>query len=84
MPKSHKLFGEIFFLDVIFDFTKNNFKSKKFAVYQALKIRKCEYFELLNNINIRYLKVTLRKLFSCPYINNEDKKKLKINFIKFV
>ena len=59
MPKSHKLFGEIFFLDVIFDFTKNNFKSKKFAVYQAFYIRKCEYFESLNNINIRYLKVII-------------------------
>ena len=80
MPKSHKLFGETFFLDVIFDFTRNDYKSKKFAVYQAMHIRNCKFFKSLNEINIEYLKKTLNKLLFCPYINNDDKKKLKNNF----
>ena len=80
MPNSHKLFGEIFFLDVIFDFTKNDFTSKKFAVYQAIKLRNCKFFESRNEINISYLKITLKKLLSCPYINNSDKINLKIIF----
>jgi len=77
MPNSHKLFGETFLLDVIFDFTQNDFKSKKFAVYQAIKLRYTKYYKSLNEFNIRYLKLTLKKLLSCSYINISDKKKLK-------
>jgi hypothetical protein len=80
MPYSYKLFGETFFLDVIFDFTYNDSKSKKFAVYQAIHIRYSKFFKSLNEINIRYLQKTLNKLLSCPYINNKDKKILKIIF----
>jgi glycosyltransferase involved in cell wall biosynthesis len=80
MPKSHKLFGEIFFLDVIFDFTNNNYKSKKFAVYQAMHIRNCIYFKSLDKINVKYLTKTLKKLLSCPFINKRDKTQLIINF----
>jgi hypothetical protein len=83
MPKSHKLFGEILFLDVIFDFTKNDFKSKKFAVYKAINIRNGKYYKSLNEINTKYLKLTMKKLFSCPYICSEDKKKLKFIFKEF-
>jgi glycosyltransferase involved in cell wall biosynthesis len=84
MPHSHKLFAEIFLLNVIFDYTKNDFKSKKFAFFMAIKIRNDEYFQSLNKINKRYLKHTLKKLLSCPYINNEDKIKLKINYKEFI
>jgi glycosyltransferase involved in cell wall biosynthesis len=80
MPKSHKLFGEIFFLDVIFDFTNNNYKSKKFAVYQAMHIRNCIYFKSLDKINVKYLTKTLKKLLSCPFINKRDKTQLIIHF----
>ena len=84
LPDSHKLFGEIFFLDVIFDFTKNDTKSKIFAVYQAFHLRNSTFFNSQDEININYLKLTLKKLMSCPYINNEEKSKLKINFIGFI
>jgi glycosyltransferase involved in cell wall biosynthesis len=67
MPYSHKLFAEIFLLNVIFDFTKNDFKSKKFAVYQAFHLRESTFFKSLDEINIRYLKLTLKKLFEWPY-----------------
>jgi len=84
MPKYHKLFGEIFLLDVIFDFTENNFKSKKFAFYKAIKLKKSRFFKSLNQINISYLKLTLKKLLFCPYISNKNKKILKINFKEFI
>ena len=84
MPNSYKLFGEIFFLDVIFDFTKNDFKSKKFAVYKAIKIRNSKYYKSLNRINKRYLKITLKKILSCPYINNENIIKLETNFKEII
>ena len=84
MPNTLKLFGKIFLLDVIFDFTKNDFKSKKFSVYKAIEIRNSIFFKYLNKINISYLKLIIKKLLSCPYINNEDKIKIKINFKKFI
>ena len=84
IPKTHKLFGKLFLLEVIFDFTKNDFKNKKFAVYKAIEIRNSTFFKYLNKINISYLKLILRKLLSCLYINNEDKIKLKINFKEFI
>ena len=80
MSASSKLFGEIFCLDVIFDFTKNDFKSKKYAVYKAIYIRNCKIFKSLDKININYLKATLKKLLSCPYISIDDKTKIKIYF----
>ena len=52
MADSHKLFGEIFFLDVIFDFTKNTFEYKKFVVNKAIQIRNSRYFNYLNKLNI--------------------------------
>lgn len=80
ISNTHKLFGKLFLLDIIFDFSKNDFKNKKFAVYKAIEIRNSPFFKYLNNININYLKLILRKLLSCPYINNKDKIILKINF----
>ena len=80
MPNSHKLFGETFFLDVIFDFTNNDFKSKKFAFYQAMFIRNCIFFKSLNKVNKGYLKKTIKKLLSSPFINKIDKTQLRINF----
>jgi hypothetical protein len=84
MPNSHKLFGEIFLLDVIFDFTNNDFKSKKFAFYQAMTIRNSTYFKSLNKINIIFLKKTLKKLLSSPFIKKKDKTQLRINFKKII
>ena len=78
MLESSKLFGEIFCLDVIFDFTRNDFKSKKYAVYKAIYIINCRFFKSLDNFNIVYLKSTLKKLLACPYISNDDKTKIKI------
>ena len=84
MPNSHKLFGDIFFLDVIFDFSKNNFESKKFAVYKAINIKNGIYFSSLDKNNLKFLKFVLKKLLSCQYISNEDKIILKINFKGYI
>ena len=84
LPVSAKLFGEIFFLDAIFDFSKNDFESKKYAVYKAMYIRNTSFYKSLDKINIEYLKSTLKKLLSCPYINNDDKAKIKINFKQII
>jgi hypothetical protein len=51
MPESYILLGEIFFLDIIFDFIENNFKSKKYAVYKAIYIKNLLNSKSLNKIN---------------------------------
>ena len=92
MPRLIKLLGEILSLDVLFDFTKNDFKNKKFAVYQANRIKKWIVGKSLNKfknnekviIIIKYLNHTLKKLISCPYINIKDKTKLKTSFKGFI
>ena len=92
MPKYIKLFGEILSLDVFFDFSKNDFESKKFVIYQAIKIRKSSFIKSLNNnkynektmVIIHYLKHTLKKIISCSYINKKDKVKLTISFKEFI
>lgn len=54
---------------------------KKIAVYKAIGIRNSPFFKYLNKINIKYLKLILRKILSCPYINNKDKIILKITLV---
>jgi hypothetical protein len=85
IPISIKLFGKIFFLNILFDFSGNDFKSKKYTVYRAFYIRNDKFlFKSLNEINKNYLKLTLKKILLCPYIYNEDKKKLKIIYKEFI
>jgi hypothetical protein len=65
MPESYILLGEIFFLDIIFDFIENNFKSKKYAVYKAIYIKNLLNFKslliLLFFSQLHYM--NLRKIF---------------------
>ena len=78
----HKIFSEILLLDIIFDFSKNNKESKKFAVYKALQISK-KNISILSLKNKLYLKSIIIKLIKCEYINDNDKilikKKFKLN-----
>ena len=81
-----KTFGEIFLLDILFDFSRNNFETKKYIVDKALEIKNYEFFKIKNETNKKYMKIVLEKMMKCKYISNEDKYKLKqyfneINFI---
>ena len=69
----HLLFAQIYLLDIILDFSKNNEENKKYAVYQALKIskRNVRKFSIKNKL---YLKAILKKLINSKYIINNDKK----------
>ena len=69
---SHKLFSQIFLLDIIIDFSKKNKENKKYAVYKALEISKND-FSLLNLKDQIYLKKILIKLINSKYIDRHDK-----------
>ena len=77
MNHDHRIYVQIFLMDLIIDFTRNKSKEKRFAVYKALQIRKNRSFKNLSDKNLKFLNSVLNKIFSCEYINNKDKTLLK-------
>ena len=77
---NNKLYGELFFLDVMFDFSHNN-SDKNYAVSYALRIN--NYYKLNNFINStidNYLKIILSKIIKSKYITNKNRNKLELSF----
>ena len=78
-PINNILFGEIFLLEIIFDFSKNTFKN--FAASHALYInRRYKLNMTIKDKNILYLKNVLTKLLNCKYISEIYKKKINENY----
>ena len=78
--KEEKLFNEIFFLNIILEYIKNEFKY--YSIYKALDI-KYHYLKdnrFLNEKNKIYLIATLKKLLDCQYISIKHKNKIRKNF----
>ena len=79
-----KLFGEIFFLDVIYDFSRNNTEEKNFIIGQALYINKRYNITKFNNSsNSYYLKYVLKKIMNCNYLSKLNRRKIKKIFYSF-
>ena len=79
-PKKNKFFGSIFFLEIIFNFSKKY--NKNFAVYHALSIKEKYDIEKYKNESL-YLKNVLSKIINSKYIKQKFKRKIKkvYNFI---
>jgi len=77
-----KMFSEIFFLDLIFDFTGSKFEDKKYVLGKAKEIRYEEYYSLKSEKNVLFLKAVFKKIMNCEYISEKDKNKLKSLFKK--
>ena len=75
----NKFFGEIFLLDVLFDYSRNDFKNKEYIVMKIKELTINDKFELgiKSNYNRKYLIKVLNKIFSCKYIKKEEKKNIK-------
>ena len=73
-------YGELFFLDVIFDFTENNFNGKKFAMGKSKDVKYDRFYSLKNKRNHEFLKAIIKKMLNCKFISDEDKNQLKIWF----
>ena len=76
----NKTFAEIFLLEILLDFSKNNFNTKKFVVEKALEIKNYAFFHINNNKNYQYLKKVLEKLLKCKFISEDNKFKIKQYF----
>lgn len=74
-----KIYGNLFFLDAIFDFSHENYKGKKYSVEMIKKRIFINLNAISDDRNCRYLKAILNKMLSCEYISLEDKKVIKKN-----
>ena len=83
-PAQIRLFGDIFFLDIIYDFSKYS-SDKNYAALGALFYKKVyRITKFNNNTNLIYLKSILEKLINSQYITSENKMRLKKEFISFI
>ena len=73
-------YGELFFLDVIFDFTENTINGKKFAMGKAKDVKKDRFYSLKNKRNHDFLIAIIKKMLNSKYVSDEDKNELKIMF----
>jgi glycosyltransferase involved in cell wall biosynthesis len=73
-------YGELFLFDVIFDFTENNIKGKKFAFEKAKDLKIDSLYSLKDKRNYEFLKAIIKKMLNCKFISNKDKNQLKIMF----
>ena len=64
-PKDNKLLGEIFLLDVLFEFSKNN-SNKNIAASHIVNVKsKYDLKHIKNNSTRLYLKSILEKMLNC-------------------
>ena len=81
ISKNHRLISRIYLIDILIDFLKNNYESKKYAVYLARKINK-KNIELLNNKQKLYFKNVLKKIIKSKYITKKNKIIIQKEFFK--
>ena len=80
LNSEHKMFSQIYLLDIILDFSKSNEKYKKFAVLKAFDISNQIKKYKLSKVNSTFLKSILIKILDCKYISQNDKKLIKKKF----
>ena len=82
MPNDIKLFGKIFLVDVLYDFSKNN-SDKNYAIMSAYAASKKFTNFFVNDTNIIYFKSILNKFIKSPYYSTELKNKIVRDFKNF-
>ena len=80
LHSEHKMFSQIYLLDIILEFSKSNEKYKKFAVLKAFDISNQIKKYKLSKVNSTFLKSILIKILDCKYISQNDKKLIKKKF----
>ena len=79
-----RIFGEIFFLDIIYDFSSNNLDNKNLIIGQAIYIHERYNINNFNNPNSFYLKYVLNKIMKCKYLSKLNNRKIKELFSSFL
>ena len=80
-----RIFGEIFFLDIIYDFSSNNYDNKNLIIGQAIYIHdRYNINKFNNNPNSFYLKYVLNKIIKCKYLSKLNIRKIRKLFSSFL
>ena len=80
-----KIFGEIFFLDIIYDFSSNTPEYKNLIIGQAIYIHDRYNMSKFNkDRNSYYLKYVLNKIIKFEYLSKSNIRKIKKIFISFL
>ena len=83
MKDYQKTFGEIFLIDIVFDFTRNN-SDKNYAAYQAIDSTKRDFFNVTYNEEYKnYITSVLKKIYQSEYITDDNKQKVRERYSKF-
>ena len=78
LPKGHTIFSDIYLLDILIDFLKDNEQSKIYVVYKALQFEPKILIE--NKKASKYFRKILKKILNNKYINKNNKLKLIIKY----
>ena len=70
-----KMTGDIYSLDIIFDFSKKKYKIS--AIYRLLEMKKMHYFDLSNDSIRAYMKSVVKKIMNSNDIEENDKNLVK-------
>ena len=84
LSKNHILFSKIYFMNFLFDYTKNNFEEKKYVVIYSIKFLNRFFSKIsLNKENRDYLNLVLKKILNTSFISENDKQILITKFKNF-
>ena len=75
----HKFLSFIYYLDVLFDFSKNDYETKSYIVQYALTFS-LKRISKLDKKYKKYFKSIINKILNCRFISKENKNKVKMKF----
>ena len=79
-PYDIKLFGKLFLVDIMFEFSKNN-SDKNYAIRNAYGAKNMfNKKKLMNDNNVKFFKSMVNKFLNCPYISKNIRDKIKNDF----
>ena len=81
---NNKIYGEIFLLDIIFDYLQNNIYKNSIVYYSYIVQSYYNLTKFRNTTNDLYLKYVIKKILGSQFITEENKKEVKKRFFEFV
>ena len=73
-----KFFSHIFMVDVLFDYSKNEYKTQSLLKLMEIQKREYNFPNKISNKTKEYLKIVFKKIINCDYISETNKNELKI------
>ena len=83
LPSIHKFLSYIFYLDILFVFSKNDFYTKSFVAQYALGFS-LKRINKLDSQGKRNFKSIIKKFVDCPFISKEYKLKFNNKFYQYM